>query len=177
MKPKLLIIIITGLLIANTYYDNKYLKQLMKFKKYYVMVFWAFMGLSLYIFYTKHPGKSKDMLQYANTCIKYAPIDKETKDFISPLFNFNQFGSNTSIQENKILHSGKKSNQRSVSETKKKYVAANQNWKCDNCNKQLPAWFEVDHKVRLEYGGTNHISNLVALCRDCHGQKTALENL
>jgi len=72
---------------------------------------------------------------------------------------------------------GTKATKRSVSETKKKYVAAQQGWKCGNCKKQLPAWFEVDHKVRLEHGGSNHIDNLVALCRDCHGEKTAMENL
>ena len=70
-----------------------------------------------------------------------------------------------------------KPTKRSVSETKKKYVAAQQGWKCGNCAKQLPAWFEVDHKIRLEHGGSNHIDNLVALCRDCHGEKTAMENL
>lgn len=70
-----------------------------------------------------------------------------------------------------------KATKRSVSETKKKYVAAQQGWKCGNCQRQLPAWFEVDHKVRLEHGGSNHIDNLVALCRDCHGEKTAIENL
>ena len=70
-----------------------------------------------------------------------------------------------------------KATKRSVSETKKKYVAAQQGWKCGHCNKQLPAWFEVDHKIRLEQGGSNHIDNLVALCRDCHGEKTAIENL
>ena len=64
---------------------------------------------------------------------------------------------------------------RSVSETKKKWVASQQNWTCNHCNKQLPAWFEVDHKVRLEYGGSNHVDNLEALCRDCHGKKTAME--
>ena len=72
---------------------------------------------------------------------------------------------------------GTKATKRSVSETKKKYVAAQQGWKCGNCKKQLPAWFEVDHKIRLEHGGSNHIDNLVALCRDCHGEKTAMENL
>lgn len=72
---------------------------------------------------------------------------------------------------------GTKATKRSVSETKKKYVAAQQGWKCGHCNKQLPAWFEVDHKIRLEHGGSNHIDNLVALCRDCHGEKTAMENL
>jgi 5-methylcytosine-specific restriction endonuclease McrA len=70
-----------------------------------------------------------------------------------------------------------KATKRSVSETKKKFVAASQNWHCGKCARQLPAWFEVDHKVRLEYGGSNQVDNLVALCRDCHGEKTALENL
>ena len=72
---------------------------------------------------------------------------------------------------------GKKATKRSVSETKKKFVAASQNWHCGKCARQLPAWFEVDHKIRLEYGGSNHVDNLVALCRDCHGEKTAMENL
>ena len=66
---------------------------------------------------------------------------------------------------------------RSVSETKKKFVASRQGWKCGDCHEQLNAWFEVDHKLRLEHGGSNHIDNLVALCRDCHGKKTTIENL
>jgi 5-methylcytosine-specific restriction endonuclease McrA len=64
-----------------------------------------------------------------------------------------------------------------VSETKKKYVASCQNWKCGNCKQQLTAWFEVDHVVRLEHGGSNEVQNLIALCRECHGQKTAMENM
>ena len=66
---------------------------------------------------------------------------------------------------------------RSVSETKKKFVAARQNWKCGDCESQLKASFEVDHIVRLEHGGSNEIDNLVALCRECHGEKTTIENL
>ena len=80
-------------------------------------------------------------------------------------------------KQNKVLSSGKTSTKRCVSETKKKFVAAQQGWKCNHCTRQLPAWYEVDHVVRLEHGGTNHIDNLVALCRDCHGKKTAIENL
>lgn len=91
--------------------------------------------------------------------------------------------------ESRIINSGKNANaptnkptntkttKRSVSETKKKYVASRQNWKCGECQSQLNAWFEVDHKIRLEYGGSNHIDNLVALCRECHGKKTTIENL
>jgi 5-methylcytosine-specific restriction endonuclease McrA len=86
-----------------------------------------------------------------------------------------------SPQEKKLMTSGAsdsgKKTKRSVSETKKKFVAARQGWKCGDCQDQLNAWFEVDHKIRLEYGGSNHIDNLVALCRDCHGEKTAMENL
>jgi 5-methylcytosine-specific restriction endonuclease McrA len=76
-----------------------------------------------------------------------------------------------------LLNSGKGSSKRSVSETKKKYVAAQQGWKCGDCQRQLPAWFEVDHVIALEHGGSNHIDNLVALCRDCHGKKTAMSFL
>ena len=64
---------------------------------------------------------------------------------------------------------------RSVSETKKKFVAARQSWKCKHCRNMLPAWYEVDHVIRLQNGGSNHVDNLVALCRDCHGKKTAME--
>ena len=102
-----------------------------------------------------------------------------------PILNLSNGGGRQSYAEARITKSGLndvngpsvKATKRSVSETKKKYVAAQQGWKCGNCHKQLPAWFEVDHKIRLEHGGSNHIDNLVALCRDCHGEKTAMENL
>lgn len=99
----------------------------------------------------------------------------------------NLFQPGPSYAEKRILESGttststdipiQKKTKRSVSETKKKFVASRQNWKCGDCGEQLSAWFEVDHKIRLEYGGSNHIDNLVALCRECHGKKTTIENL
>jgi hypothetical protein len=86
-------------------------------------------------------------------------------------------GGSVSAAERRVLNSGKGSSKRSVSETKKKYVAAQQGWKCGDCQRQLPAWFEVDHVIALEHGGSNHVDNLVALCRDCHGKKTAMSFL
>ena len=91
--------------------------------------------------------------------------------------NMQHGANNLTGQQKRMLRSGNGNTKRSVSETKKKFVAAEQGWKCGECKKQLPAWFEVDHKIRLDSGGSNHIDNLVALCRDCHGKKTALENL
>ena len=65
-------------------------------------------------------------------------------------------------QMKRMLNSGGNSSKRSVSETKKKYVAAQQDWRCKHCEEQLKATFQVDHKVDLRYGGSNHVSNLVA---------------
>ena len=115
------------------------------------------------------------------------PIDKGSSDLISPLLDFSSHFSNSpsfSPQYNRMMNSGgnsglpsSKATKRCVSETKKKFVASNQNWKCNHCNNQLEAWYEIDHKIRLEHGGDNHVNNLVALCRNCHGKKTAMENM
>ena len=76
-----------------------------------------------------------------------------------------------------MMNSGMNTSKRSVSETKKKYVASSQSWKCGYCNNQLDASFEVDHKIDLQDGGSNHVDNLIACCRNCHGKKTMSRNL
>ncbi len=194
MKTEYIIFIITAFLIANTYYDGKFLKTLQSSQKYVKMATFAFIGLSIYLFAKKNPDQSRSMFMHANDIIKYMPVSKDTADVLSPFLDFTnktmlfQGGGggggggtmNTNAlnqKQNKVLTSGKTSTKRCVSETKKKFVAAQQGWKCGHCKRQLPAWYEVDHITRLEHGGTNHIDNLVALCRDCHGKKTAIENL
>lgn len=205
MKTEYIIFIVTAFLIANTYYDGKFLKSLQSSQKYIKMATFAFVGLSIYLFSKKNPDQSRTMFMHANDIIKYMPVSKDTADVLSPFLDFTNktalfqnanttsntlvgpanFGSGGGIgnklglnqKQNKVLTSGKASTKRCVSETKKKFVAAQQGWKCGHCNRQLPAWYEVDHIMRLEHGGTNHIDNLVALCRDCHGKKTAIENL
>ena len=72
---------------------------------------------------------------------------------------------------------GVRSTKRAVSETKKKFVASRQKWLCNSCQQMLKSSFQVDHVQRLDRGGTNHIDNLVALCVQCHSNKTVLENL
>jgi len=149
----------------------------------------------LYLMIKRNPLQSKNLLLYANNAVKYMPIDKTSMSIITPIFDFtNQkqgfmdslnsdlnpnftFQNQVPHQEARILKSGQKGTKRSVSETKKKYVAANQDWKCGDCGNRLNAWFEVDHKIRLEHGGGNDVTNLIALCRDCHGKKTAMENM
>ena len=181
MNLELLIIGVTLFLIANAYYDGKLLEVLKGWKKYYQIAFFALLGLGIYLFVKKNPQSGKELFSNANKFIKYMPIDKNTTDFITPIFDLTSKTLSDNInytpQQKRMINSGGNSNKRSVSETKKKFVAAQQGWKCNHCKCQLPAWFEVDHKIRLEYGGSNHVDNLVALCRNCHGKKTALENL
>jgi hypothetical protein len=195
MRIELIIFGVTAFLIANVYTDGKYWKLLQTNQKYYKMAGIALGGLMLYVLFKKFPAKATDIIRGSNEYIKYLPIDRETTSILSPILDFTakqnirNSGDDYAYpvsgippqQEdrniNRIVNSGKKATKRSVSETKKKFVASRQNWKCGDCGEQLSAWFEVDHKIRLEYGGSNHVDNLVALCRECHGRKTTMENL
>jgi len=182
----IIILGITAFMISDTFYDGKYSKLLKSWTKYYQMAGYAFVGISLILFLRKNPDQAKDVVMNASNIVKGMPMDKGASEMFMPLVNAMNpqsfFTSNNNACKeqksiNKMMESGKKSTKRSVSETKKKFVAAQQSWTCNKCKKQLPAWFEVDHRVRLEYGGSNHVDNLEALCRDCHGRKTAMENL
>jgi hypothetical protein len=199
MRFELIIFLVAGAIIANIYTEGKVLKMALSWQKYYKMAGVAFGAFMLYWLIRKNPKDAQNIIATSNEYIKYLPLDRSTSSFVNPILDFTSKhnfqgdpklpflsmpvtppqigGGSIPVSQQKILTSGKTGTKRSVSETKKKYVAASQNWKCGTCQQQLPAWFEVDHKIRLEYGGSNHIDNLVALCRDCHGRKTAIENL
>ncbi len=66
---------------------------------------------------------------------------------------------------------------RRVTGLHKKMVASNQHWKCNRCKHTLDYTYEVDHIKPLYQGGTNDLHNLQALCRNCHGRKTAEDTL
>ena len=201
MRLEIFILGLTAFFIYNAYHDGKYTKMAMAFKKYYKMIFYACLGVGIYLLLKRNPHQGRSMLLYANNFVKFLPIDKTSMDMMSPIFDFSQpegFDNQGSPMgsfmmglnglqnpsnpflpnsERRILGSGKTGTKRSVSETKKKYVASQQDWCCGDCGSKLNAWFEVDHKVRLEHGGGNDVQNLVALCRECHGKKTAMENM
>ena len=206
MRMELVILAITAFFIFNTYHEGKYSKMLLSYKKYYQMAFIGLLGISFYVLLKRNPANCKNMLVNANNVIKYMPIDKSSLDLLSPImdftnmsggggeeggegptsfmqkFQFMNSGGAGGAAEKRILQSGSQVGmggkvKRSVSETKKKYVASMQDWNCGHCKTKLNAWFEVDHIKSLEHGGTNDVANLVALCRDCHGRKTAMENM
>ena len=196
MRLEILIFGIAGFLLYNAYYDGKYTKMLLTFKKYYKMIFYALLGIGIYVLLKRNPSQGRNMLLYANNVVKFMPIDKTSMDVLSPIIDFTNSSERSFMEsfnniddtnimgstglcnsDKRIVNSGKNGTKRSVSETKKKYVASQQEWKCGSCKSQLDHTFEIDHKVRLEYGGGNDVQNLIALCRNCHGKKTASENM
>jgi len=204
MRLELWLLLVAGAVMANIYYEGKLWKSLQQYKKYYQMAGVAIGAIVLYYLMRKNPANLKQIVSTSNDYLKYMPVDRHTSSMIMPILDFTSKyggdsidhsyptldlspqglgmrggggGSRQEYAETRLLSSGGKGTKRSVSETKKKWVAAKQNWHCKHCGKQLPPWFEVDHIIRLDQGGSNHVDNLVALCRDCHGAKTSFENL
>jgi hypothetical protein len=199
MRLEIFVLGLTAFFVYNAYTDGKYTKMLLSFKKYYKMIFYVLLGVGMYILLKRNPNQGRNMLLYANNVIKFMPIDKTSMDLLSPIIDFtskndseddcfmeslNGIDSSRMGQgfcgekrNNSLNGSGKVGTKRSVSETKKKFVASNQDWKCGHCKQQLDHTFEIDHRIRLEYGGGNDVQNLIALCRNCHGKKTAGENM
>jgi hypothetical protein len=200
MRIEIVLFLIAGLIIANIYTEGKYLKMVLSWKKYWQMAGIAVGAVVLYWLFKKNPDNAKQMLLTSNEYIKYLPIDRNATSMLSPILDFTakhsfagasaaypvvEMPDPSQSRAQRMMQSGGGGasqqgvgkTKRSVSETKKKFVASRQGWKCGDCGDQLNAWFEVDHKVRLEYGGSNHVDNLLALCRECHGKKTTMENL
>jgi hypothetical protein len=175
MRIELWILFVTIAILYDTYHNNIYSKKIFYYKKYFKIIGIAVAVLFFYSFVKKNPDDTHNILQNVNNCIKYLPIDKTTSSVLSsgvgilsqPVFESSSLASQSSDIEKKTIM------KRSVSETKKKYVAYSQGWKCNLCNKTLDHTYEIDHKIELRNGGSNETDNLVALCAGCHRLKTA----
>ena len=189
MRLEFVIFCVTALLIANIYTEGRYLRDLTQYRKYYQMAGVAAVGYMLYFVIRKNPSNTRQIISSTHDFLKYMPVDKNATGFFRPMM---KLISGPAGGELRMLSGGaaasaitaettsslaRVATKRSVGETKKKFVAARQGWKCKQCSQQLSAWFEIDHVVRLQNGGSNAIENLVALCRECHAAKTGFENI
>jgi hypothetical protein len=199
MRIEIFLFIIALIVMANIYYEGKVLKKILSYKKYFQMAGVLFGFFIIYYLIKRNPLVSQNIITTTNEYIKYLPIDKDTKNIINPILDFSEKinftkdnnwtggsgnyigGGNFPIIEVKqIQHPDKQFTnkiKRSVSETKKKYISAQQGWKCHHCKQQLSAFYEVDHIVPLYKGGSNNLNNLVSLCRECHSKKTAMDRI
>ena len=84
MKVELLVLVITGFFIANTYYDGKYMAML---KSWISIIKWriAFAGLSAYLFFKKYPSDTRTLLSSASGVIRHLPVDRSAADFLDPI--------------------------------------------------------------------------------------------
>ena len=192
MRIEIVILLLGSLLVYNIYTDGYFLKKLMSYKKYFTIGAVILGALFLCWLFRRNPKSAVEMLQHSNEYLKYLPVDGGASRYIAPILDFTlkkEFQHSPSSQnafldfdpdqgeENSHPTAEVKITKRSVSESKKRLVAYQQNWLCKKCGEMLPATYEIDHIVRLDRGGTNELSNLAALCPSCHRQKTLLENL
>jgi hypothetical protein len=167
MRIELWIFFITAGLMYNAYHDNIFSKKIKDNMKYIQIGMIGVGGLFLYLFLKRHPTESHKMLHHASEMIKYMPIDKNSKDLINPFFDltngnsfFSQQGAtqvgeksnHITPQMKRMLRSGggssnKGAMKRSVSETKKKYVASSQQWVCGHCKQQLDDALKINIKI------------------------------
>ena len=79
----------------------------------------------------------------------------------------NPYAVNIPSMEEMLL--GKKPTRRTtVSKSIKDEVLARQKYKCYKCKRTLPARKHFHHKKAVSKGGKNTLSNLIALCPNCH---------
>jgi hypothetical protein len=184
MKMEIVFLAITSFFVTNIYTDGKLYAKALTYKKYYQMMMVLGFAIFLYWLVKKNPNKARTFLRTSQNYVKYLPLDNDTSKMILPIIDFTKtvddtFGDSIQSppQSSHIAPEYEKKTKRAVSESRKKYVASLQKWQCGECNQMLTASFEIDHVVRLDRGGTNEITNLIALCRECHGNKTILENM
>jgi len=202
MRIEIIIFIIVALVVYHIYSEGKWLHLALQYKKYYKMAGVVLIGLVVYWLFKKDPIRAQQLVISSNEYVKYLPLDPTTSSVITPVLDFTRKWAGKSIINPTALNNAREATvgarmatsggrtgngtsngtgngtiKRSVSETKKKYVASQQDWTCKKCKEKLKATFEVDHIIPLYKGGNNHIDNLQALCAECHRMITLEDRL
>ena len=69
-----------------------------------------------------------------------------------------------------------KQDRKKISKKVREEIVNSQNNTCNQCERSLSKYFQIDHRVALQYGGTDDVDNLQALCSECHCKKSIIEN-
>lgn len=191
MRIEIVILLIGAVLVYNVYTDGLWLRKIMSYKKYMTIGAIILGSLFLCWLFRRNPSSAVKMLQHSNEYLKYLPIDGGATQMITPILDFTlnksfprsveqpfvDMNMQSFDQGSVEVGGGGSKTKRSVSESKKRFVASQQNWLCKKCGEMLPPTYEIDHVVRLDRGGSNELSNLAALCPSCHRHKTLMENM
>jgi hypothetical protein len=204
MRLEVWLLLITAFVLGNLYYEGRWLRQVSANQKYIKMAGVLFAAYSVYWIFRGGPGRRGAAAQAASAALR--ELDADAAQQLGPLLDRVAAAAAASGEASAIgappavgashrfvpahpwqasglrdapaLPGGtQRLHRRSVSEARRRHVAASQNWACAHCRSTLAASYEVDHIMRLDRGGSNEIDNLVALCRNCHGEKTRMEML
>ena len=116
MNPRFIIFLITIAICVNIYYDNVFVSNFNKYKKYYKPALVLVSGLGLSVMSKNNPSRSLDTFSSFNNLVNGMQPKQNSSD------RFSQYLPQTKNPKQNISNNSKKS-KRSVSETKKKYVA------------------------------------------------------
>jgi 5-methylcytosine-specific restriction endonuclease McrA len=67
-------------------------------------------------------------------------------------------------------------NRKKINKGMRQQVVNKQENACGACKLALTSYFQIDHIIGLQFGGTDDESNLMALCCECHAKKSISEN-
>jgi 5-methylcytosine-specific restriction enzyme A len=188
--------------ILNEYFQNKIFACFEKFYRYskiialfvpFILVYFNPVLVKKMLVFFKdidkkpvHQNMDNMMNSYFETKnrkkINYIPTNNQftnNNGYYNNVPNYQNVNQNVNQPPRNFIHKNNVPNKikRNVSESKKKYIASNQKWRCTHCKNLLDNTYEVDHIIALYRGGTNDLTNLEALCRNCHGVKTFKEKM
>lgn len=188
MRLELWLILITAFVVGNIYYEGRWLRLVSANQKYLKIAGILVTAYTAYWVFRGNPNR-QHAAQLAASALR--DLDADAAQQLAPLldrfggggaprvgagaYQPTQFGATGLRDAPARPGTSQRIHKRSVSEAMKKRVAAGQQWICFSCKQMLTASYEIDHIVRLDRGGDNSIQNLVALCRNCHGEKTSME--
>ena len=75
-----------------------------------------------------------------------------------------------------VHHIKSRDKRKKINKDTRKLIADSQQNTCGECKLPLSPYYQIDHIVGLQFGGTNEESNLMALCCECHCIKSIKEN-
>ncbi len=205
MRVELAVLFVAAAYVYDLYaqraYTSAFLSWFRRGYPYVRVLVYAAGALLICQLIRRHPSRARDLVLHTRNLVTSMPIDKQSARLFSSVFDFTEhtptrpgFMHRVNPTSTLPLSSkgsgggggdggGGRRQRRAVSETRKKWVAYIQGYKCYDCGVLLDHTYEVDHHVPLVHGGTNDVVGedgdvqLRALCRSCHGLKTARDKM
>lgn len=115
-----------------------------------------------------------------NYCSK---LNRHLKSVKGHCYNIRKINNTSNKKRNDYIfddveYKKQKYKRKKLSQSVRIKIAASQSWKCKHCHMLFnEGGWDINHIIRVSLGGSNDISNLEALCKNCHGIVTLNERI